>query len=630
MMARIYGIDISHNQGSFNLEVNRNNIQFAVIRASNGTTEDRRFKIFAEAIAEVPIRGAYHYFRSFKSPAVQDQNRTFPWKKQADKFLELVGGIDFHFFALDFERSFFHVDWATEKKHDNTLNTEFAEDAQKWMSYVDENTDIPLVIYTNQPLYQQWLKPIGGMKKWPLWIAQYHAHPNPDSGKPDLPEGVEDWKIWQYSADGNNKGAEYGVGSQHIDLNVYHGTLEEMRQWLKIDIEEEPEEPVDVPEPTPEEPKEAGDIDDGSDPVITWGDVRAAARTVAKRRGLRASTWFREAGIRDEMKDKSLRPKPYDGKPIEEWAVSPSEDRDQIRKEIVEQLGLEEGGGGGNDDPEFTWGELRSAARTVAKRHELRASAWFREANIRDEMKDQSLRPKPYRGKTIDDWQVPIILRLEIRKELDKMQGSDIEVKKTKVITVQPEGDLIKLDIPYVSQYSPSANSHTADCGPTCLAMIINANPVKGEQRTVNELYKLYLKKKGPQDYTNWTDMIKICRSERLGSERKTNGSKAEALKDLQTLIRGNRPFVVLVKYRFWKEAARINRFGGSHFVLVTGFDEKHVYIHDPLFISRKSSPGKFFQLPIDTFLDGWGGFSGENPNFSRLATDKVVSRLSG
>jgi GH25 family lysozyme M1 (1,4-beta-N-acetylmuramidase) len=308
-MARAHGIDISHNQDTFDPGVNREDIQFVIVRPSNGVFKDRRYAAFLERIADVPVRGAYHYFRSFKSPAIQDPGFELHWKDQADLFLELVRDKGFHFLALDFERSGkFRVDWTTELKRDNILSEQFAEDAQQWLSYVDEQAPQTVMIYTNQPLYQEWLRPIEGMRKWPLWIAQYHAIPNRD-GEPDLPEGVTDWRIWQYSADGNMKGKEYGVGSKSIDLNVYNGTLDEMRRWLEFE--------------------------DGG---YTWRDVIIAVKEVGEVHGERWERWLREAKATAYLEDPGLLDLPYSGPAIESWPLTDSADSETRRAEILKRL----------------------------------------------------------------------------------------------------------------------------------------------------------------------------------------------------------------------------------------------------------------------------------------------------
>lgn len=212
-MERAHGIDISKWQDTFDPTVNPDDIDFIILRASFGVTTDPKFDEFVAASQAIPIRGAYHYFQS-----------AHPWKAQADHFVSVVEGQGFHFYALDVEST------------GNERSQKFADDAERWLKYVAKKVDQPLLLYTNPNLYRTWLRPFGDwMKDWPLWIAQYFFEPDRNR-TPALPAGVTDWTIWQYSADSppNEKGAEYGVGSRNIDLDVFNGSVADMRRWLGL------------------------------------------------------------------------------------------------------------------------------------------------------------------------------------------------------------------------------------------------------------------------------------------------------------------------------------------------------------------------------------------------------------
>jgi len=56
-----------------------------------------------------------------------------------------------------------------------------------------------------------------------------------------LPIVWNDWTMWQFSADGNGRGNEFGVESGNIDLNFYQGTYEKLLAWVDREPEEEPE-----------------------------------------------------------------------------------------------------------------------------------------------------------------------------------------------------------------------------------------------------------------------------------------------------------------------------------------------------------------------------------------------------
>ncbi len=57
-----------------------------------------------------------------------------------------------------------------------------------------------------------------------------------------------DWHLWQWSADGNNMGDEFGVHSHAVDLNVFNGTVVDMADWLGMTLDE-PAPPVVVEPP---------------------------------------------------------------------------------------------------------------------------------------------------------------------------------------------------------------------------------------------------------------------------------------------------------------------------------------------------------------------------------------------
>jgi hypothetical protein len=260
----------------------------------------------------VPIRGAYHYFRSEHSPI--NKSITFPWKKQADFFLKCVKGKDFDFYALDFEVNKF-PEFGNEV--DNIDDVDFSNNAKEWMDYVHEASEgKQLMIYTNINLYTKYR---GWMDKWPLWIA----HPRKDlrrDAKPGLPQDAKKWRIWQYAwAD---KGEEYGVRSDKIDLNVYNGTKEDLRSWLKPDEEEKPVKPIEA-------------IDDGG---YTWEQLINAVREVGDTHDEPWERWIRKAKATAYVRKPELLDKPYSGPDIESWPLSPSEDSEKRRAEILKRL----------------------------------------------------------------------------------------------------------------------------------------------------------------------------------------------------------------------------------------------------------------------------------------------------
>ena len=96
---------------------------------------------------------------------------------------------------------------------------------------------VPPVIYT-----AQWVetnrpgeahKDLGA---YPLSVADYRT----GITDPKLPSAWSDWFDWQYEADGNGRGAEFGASSPDISLHVWEGGLAHLRLFLLLDDPIEP------------------------------------------------------------------------------------------------------------------------------------------------------------------------------------------------------------------------------------------------------------------------------------------------------------------------------------------------------------------------------------------------------
>jgi uncharacterized protein YvpB len=189
---------------------------------------------------------------------------------------------------------------------------------------------------------------------------------------------------------------------------------------------------------------------------------------------------------------------------------------------------------------------------------------------------------------------------------------------------------LIKLDVPYISQWDQTAHTHNADCGPACIAMILNADRPPVQHVTVDDLYRRHLPNKSVGDFTTLPEMMSIGQAEGFPVRRESFDDHQAALEGLHTLIAQDKPFVVLVNYAKWDDIAQ-NNFDSGHFVVVTGHDEEHVFVHDPLFRGTRRHLGEFFVWRNQRFLDGWGsGHEIDNPDFTAIIPDKRVTRLQG
>ncbi len=182
---------------------------------------------------------------------------------------------------------------------------------------------------------------------------------------------------------------------------------------------------------------------------------------------------------------------------------------------------------------------------------------------------------------------------------------------------------MIKLNVPYRSQWADDAKSHSADCGPTSLAMVLN---YYGIDISPDGIYR-FLPPKGPKQFTSISELMQASRSNGVPNSYKRHGDKQEALAGLRASLDEGRPAICLVKYEPWRSKTG-NNFKWGHFVVATGYDDEHIFMNDPLFglWVTPSSKGDHYQMTVDEFCAGWGGFPfTENPNWATIYFDKTA-----
>jgi len=213
-------------------------VDFVIQRASYGLKEDERFEQLHADIQSVPIRAAYHYF-----------NTGVHWQAQAEHFLKIITGRGYHFLALDYELLL------------NKLNANSAHDAQRIMQMWRAESGLHVLLYCNPNVYENYLMPYGNwMEDWPLWISQWHSKwwYQHRATAPKLPRGISEWAFWQYGGDyqhpsglwsvsGYNEGTAWGVDSKHVDLDVFNGSLQELRAWAGVRASNDGDKPVSSP-----------------------------------------------------------------------------------------------------------------------------------------------------------------------------------------------------------------------------------------------------------------------------------------------------------------------------------------------------------------------------------------------
>ena len=309
---RAQGIDISRYQHQYDPTVKEHD--FVFIRATIHLATDDRFEQHVESISDVPIRGAYHYFRSI---GISDP---MFWQRQADYYLEVVTPYDLDILILDLERT------------NNDPSIRFGEGAKRWLDYVAEQSGKMVMLYSNPASYQEYLLHYGQrwMNDYHFWVAQYPFDRRWDeqlnnvyhiSGgwQPRLPAGHREWKFWQFSADGNQKGPENGIERKPwhlvppaVDLDVFNGTVQELMDWLNLEDRETEIDSPDVQPPVvqPEGPTYAG---------MTNQDMIDLIYRVSQSSGKHYwNHWIKTAGLEYLAVPETNRAKPYTGPKIED------------------------------------------------------------------------------------------------------------------------------------------------------------------------------------------------------------------------------------------------------------------------------------------------------------------------
>lgn len=170
--------------------------------------------------------------------------------------------------------------------------------------------------------------------------------------------------------------------------------------------------------------------------------------------------------------------------------------------------------------------------------------------------------------------------------------------------------------IPYKSQYDPDASDFRNDCGPACLAMVLNAFDVGV---TTNAVYR----KTGtePNGYVWVSQLIRAARAYGVPYDYVFPWD----INQLKVSVNAGKPVIPLVHYGAWSKidpgVSTQKSFAGPHFVVVLGYDDQHIYVNDPLWTGTRRSEGEHKRWTYKEFNAAWGSAHKDgNRDFSGIA----------
>lgn len=172
-------------------------------------------------------------------------------------------------------------------------------------------------------------------------------------------------------------------------------------------------------------------------------------------------------------------------------------------------------------------------------------------------------------------------------------------------------GQLIRA-IPYKSQYDLDASEFRNDCGPACVAMILNG---LGVHTTTNTVFRRSGAK--ANQYVSVSQMIRAAQTFNINFDY----FYPWGLNDLKLAIQAGKAPIALIHYgALERRGLTQSSFTGPHFVVAVGYDRDSIYIHDPLWWGTRRWEGERRRIPNRDFEAAWSSASKDgNRNYSGI-----------
>ncbi|MCC6156293.1 MAG: C39 family peptidase [Candidatus Hydrogenedentes bacterium] len=167
------------------------------------------------------------------------------------------------------------------------------------------------------------------------------------------------------------------------------------------------------------------------------------------------------------------------------------------------------------------------------------------------------------------------------------------------------------IPVPHINQNSDGSRQYRNDCGMACVAMAIHT--LTGKRPSVDHLVMHYIQEEYRGKYLTFSQLRPALRSFGLQSEYK----RPFKTEDIQAAVEAGWPCIVLVKYPALPKHLQAISYQGSHFVLISGYENGAFLMNDPL-----AAEGKWIEaIDLHTAMSGFG--VGENLPYQGMAIRK-------
>lgn len=148
--------------------------------------------------------------------------------------------------------------------------------------------------------------------------------------------------------------------------------------------------------------------------------------------------------------------------------------------------------------------------------------------------------------------------------------------------------------IPFMSQLAVGSQRYNNDCGPACVAMILNSI---GYRYTVDEVFEMIT---STDRYTNYSELMALLEEHKFSYEF-NRLDRTLAIGKVSRFLQSGLPSIVLIKYNPKLMDNPASSFEDMHFVIVHGQGRGFYIVHDPL-----NRDGGFKAIAKDDFQKMW------------------------